>query len=189
MTTGPDSPVDATNQALDQWMADAQSMAARYQELAANMEQVVVTETTPDGMITVTVDSRGLLTDLRIAERATASMPAAKIASNVLGAMRTAQSRISGRAAEVMKATLGDSDPGMAEAVLNNYQESFPPPFEPQQARPDAVEEVRIGHEETPAAAPAPAPPRTPARTPVRRARASADDWDGGGSFLEEVDR
>jgi DNA-binding protein YbaB len=177
---------DATDAALDRWVADAEAMAARYQQLAADVERVSVSETTPDGLITVTVNSAGLVTDLRITERAT-GMPGPKVAAGVLWAMRRAQSRIAGQVAELMKDTIGE-DTGMAEAVMTRYHDTFPAPPEP--ARPAVVEEVRLGDREmvheTPAAAPEPATVAAHARRPAAR-----DDWDTGGndSFMEEVDR
>jgi DNA-binding protein YbaB len=172
------SPADAgvTDPALDRWIADAEQMAAHYQQLSADVSRVTVTESTPDGLITATVNSAGLLTDLRISERLT-GMPGPQVAAGVLMAMRRAQSRIAGRVAELMRATVGQ-DKAMVEAVLTNYEHLFPAPQEP--TRPPAVEEVRIGGTET---APAPVRPRRPAHR-------ADDDWEGdGGSFLEAVDR
>ncbi|HEX4724407.1 MAG TPA: YbaB/EbfC family nucleoid-associated protein [Pseudonocardiaceae bacterium] len=170
---------DATDGALDSWVADAEAMAVRYQQLATDVDKVSVSETTPDGLITVTVNSGGLLTDLRITERAT-GMPGPKIAAGVLWAMRRAQSRIAVQVAEVMRSTLGE-DTAMVDAVMNRYQDSFPAPVE--QVRPPVVDEVRIGNDVRETAP-------VPTRAPARRA-AAAEDWDGGGndSFLEEVDR
>lgn len=189
---------DLTDAALDEWVAGAEKMAARYQQLSADVGRVSVTETTPDSMISVTVNSAGLVTELRIADRAT-EMPAAKIAAGVMFAMRRAQSKIAGKVAEVMKAEMPD-DQEMTDAVLTRYQTTFPPPPEPQ-ARPAAVEEVHIGGNDEPQLAPqrpapqrmAPARPVAPAPQRVAPARrpsaAAADDFDGGNSFMEDVDR
>jgi DNA-binding protein YbaB len=182
MTSPVPTGADATDVALDQWVADAEKMAVRYQQLSTDVERVSVSETTPDGLITVTVNSAGLVTDLRITERAT-GMPGPRVASGVLWAMRRAQSRIAAQVADVMRSTIGE-DTAMVDAVVNRYQNTFPAPPEPN--RPPAVEEVRLG--EAAAATPAPPPPR-----PVVAARhraASNDDWDGGNdSLMEEVDR
>ena len=177
-----------TDAALDRWVADAEAMAARYQQLSVDVQRVTVSETTPDGLITVTVNSSGLVTDVRITERAT-GMPGPRIASGVMWAMRRAQSRIAGQVAEIMQATVGE-DTGMMDAVMNNYAEQFPAPPEP--TRPAAVEEVRIAGE-SPVHPPAPTPSPQPvvaARGRSTAPRPVAEDWDGGsGSFLEEVDR
>ena len=180
---------DETAAALDRWVADAEAMAAKYQQLSAEVDRVSVAETTPDGLITVTVNSAGIVTDLRITERAT-GMPGPKIAAGVLWAMRRAQSRIAAQVAELMKATVGD-DTAMVNAVMDRYNSTFPAPPEPSAARPPVVDEVQLGEPPRPQEqAPAPQPvaaatSRGPARRPAR-----SDDWDGGNdSFLEEVDR
>jgi DNA-binding protein YbaB len=176
-----------TDAALDQWVADAEKTAAKYQQLSADVARVSVSESTPDGLITATVDSSGLLTDLRIADRAM-NMPGARLAAGVLMAMRGAQSRIAGQVAEIMKAGAAD-DVALTEAVLSRYHNAFPPQPEPA-GRQEAVEEARIGYDEAPPAPPPPAPTPARVRGPVRRPSAApAQDWDGGDSFLEEVDR
>jgi DNA-binding protein YbaB len=163
--------------------AYAEQMAARYQQLSTDVSRVLVTESTPDGLITVTVNSGGLVTDLRISERVT-GMPGPQVAAGVLLAMRRAQSRIAGRVGELMQATIGQ-DKAMVDAVLTNYQNLFPAPPEP--VRP-AVEEVRIGGTEP---VPPPPPPPPAAAPPIRRpAPRVDDDWSGNGGFvMEEVDR
>jgi DNA-binding protein YbaB len=186
---------DETTAALNRWVADAEAMAAKYQQLSAEVDRVSVAETTPDGLITVTVNSAGIVTDLRITERAT-GLPGPKIAAGVLWAMRRAQSRIAAQVAELMKTTVGD-DTAMVNAVMDRYNSAFPAPPEPAAARPPVVDEVQLGEPaQTPAAprptqqpAPQPVAAATPSRGPVRRP-ARSDDWDGGNdSFLEEVDR
>ncbi len=174
-----------TDAALDRWIADAEQTAARYQRLSADVTAVRVTESTSDGLVTVTVDSAGRMTDLRISERA---LPGPRLAENLMSAMRRAQARLAGRVAELMLETVGE-DVAMRDAVLSNYHEAFPAP--PESTAPDPVEEVRIGAPESqrPMAAEAPRPvvPQVRSRRPVR---AHADDEDeGSGSFLQEVDR
>lgn len=184
------NPVSAgtTDPDLDRWIADGEQMAARYQQLSRDVSQVTVTESTPDGLITATVNASGLVTDLRISERLT-GMPGPQVAAGVLTAMRRAQSRIAGRVAELMHTTIGQ-DKAMVDAVLTNYENLFPAP--PERPRHAAVDEVPIGGT-APTTAPTPSPTPVPARpVPVRRPAHRADDeWDGsgGGSFLEEVDR
>lgn len=169
-----------TDPALDKWIADAEQMAARYQQLSTDVSQVSITESTPDGLITVTVNSGGLVTDLRISERVT-GMPGPQVAAGVMMAMRRAQSRIAAQVAELMHATIGQ-DKAMVDAVMTNYQEMFP--AEQEQAHP--VAEVPIGDTAPPQAV---APPPIVRPAPVRRPAPVEDEWNGGGSFLEEVDR
>ncbi|MYW89462.1 YbaB/EbfC family nucleoid-associated protein [Amycolatopsis rubida] len=54
---------------IDQMVAQAKAKAERYQAMQAAAGQVSVTETGEDGLVAVTVDSAGNLTDLRISDR------------------------------------------------------------------------------------------------------------------------
>jgi hypothetical protein len=152
---------DLTDAALDQWVADAEAKAEQYRVLNVGVGQVSVTETSPDGLITVTVNSGGVLTDLRISERAT-GMPGPQTASIVLATMRRAQARIVTQVADIMRSTVGD-DPDMVAAVLADYRGKFPEPVQP----PRPQSSVRP-------------------RPVVRRAQGWDDD---NGSVMEEVDR
>lgn len=196
-----------TDAALDRWIADAEQTAARYQQLSTDVEAVRVTESTSDGLVTVTVDSSGRVTDLRISERA---LPGPRLAENLMSAMRRAQARLAGRVAELMRETVGE-DVAMRDAVMSNYHDAFPAP--PESTAPETVEEVRIGAAEPQRVEPQrveprrveprrpePArvePPRPEAARPVvpqarprRPVRPAVDDEDEGtGSFLQEVDR
>jgi hypothetical protein len=154
---------DLTDAALDRWVADAETKAEQYRALSVGVGQVSVTETSPDGLITVTVNAGGVLTDLRISERAT-GMPGPRTASTVLATMRRAQARIVAQVADIMRSTIGD-DPAMVDAVLADYRDKFPEPVE----APRAQSSIR---------------PR-----PVVR-RGQGDGWDDdNASVMEEVDR
>lgn len=181
-----------TDAALDRWIADAEQTAARYQQLSTDVEAVRVTESTSDGLVTVTVDSAGRVTDLRVSERA---LPGPRLAENLMSAMRRAQARLAGRVAELMRETVGE-DVAMRDAVMSNYHEAFPAP--PESTTPDPVEEVRIGASEPQRpdmprpemARPELARPVVPQARPRRAVRPAVDDEDEGtGSFLQEVDR
>ena len=65
----PDS-IDASDAMIDNWTKRLEENAARYQALADRMQGQSVTERSKDGTVQVTVDSRGLLKNLVIAETA-----------------------------------------------------------------------------------------------------------------------
>ena len=67
----PDS-IDASDAMIDNWTKQLEQNAARYQALADRMQGQTVTERAKDGSVQVTVDSRGLLQNLVIAETAAA---------------------------------------------------------------------------------------------------------------------
>jgi DNA-binding protein YbaB len=187
-----------TEAMLDNWLADAEASAARYQQLGKDMAAVSVAESSPDGLITVTVDAGGLVTGLRISERATESAPGPALAATVLATMRRAQARIAGQVAELMRTTIG-SDPAMEETVLGGLGAKFPEPppsawSRPAQQPPAAAQPSA---QQQPASrqplAPQPqsfAAQQVPhrARPPQRRPEPVWPDDDNASSVMEGVD-
>lgn len=169
----------ATDAALEKWVTDAEARAARYQHLAAVTDRVEVSVSSPDNLVAVTVNAGGIVTALRIADRAMDG-PGAKLAAAILATMRRAQAGIAARMAEVMQATIGE-DHTVVDAVLAEYQGKFPEP-PTSQASAVAVQDIG-GPPEQP-----PEPQRGPRRVPLPPLGAD-DRWnDDGESVLEEVD-
>jgi len=74
------------------WERDASEKAARFKEMAEQVEQVTITESVAGGAIRVTVDHNGLPMDIAMTDGVRGMEPA-EIASNVMAAIRKAQSR------------------------------------------------------------------------------------------------
>jgi DNA-binding protein YbaB len=157
---------------LERWVTDAARKAARYQAMQAQVTQISVTEKSKDSTVTVTVDSGGKVTDLRIAEHAM-SRSGSQLAGTVLETMRRAQSRLSERIAEVMNETVGE-DRAVIDRAVGEYRTAFgPPPDEPPPATGNGTGD--------------PEPPATgPVGRRAARPVAAADDEpdDGYGSVL-----
>lgn len=179
---------------LDRWAAEAKAKAQRYQAMRAQVGQVSVTESSKDGTVTVTVDSAGNVTDLRITD-AVKEMSGSQAASAVLLTLRRAQSRLPEKLAEVMTDTIGDDSQTM-NTIVGNYRAKFPEP-EPEPGDEAAPEQVRpIGRIEddappppppsSPALPPLPPLPPRPAAPPRKREPADDDNDDGfgGQSFM-----
>ncbi len=160
----------ARQQSFSEVVAEARSTVERLAKLREKTAQVSVTDTSPDGAITVTVDAGGVLTGLRITDQLT-GRPGARIAEQVLATIRRAQSRIAGTMTGVLRDTVGD-DEEIVDHVLAVYRERFPEPVRPN--RTEAVDELRIAPS---APEPVPAPMAVPRR--VRPPRRSADEgWE-----------
>ncbi|MET8763479.1 YbaB/EbfC family nucleoid-associated protein [Lentzea sp. NPDC004782] len=112
--TGPGS----SSAGIDAWVAQAKAKAERYQEMRAQAQQISVTDT--EGPVTVTIDSSGNVTDLRIKDHD-------ELARAVLLTMRRAQARLPERLAEVMAETIGD-DRQTVDTIVGNYRAKFPEP-------------------------------------------------------------
>ncbi|TCO57280.1 YbaB/EbfC family nucleoid-associated protein [Actinocrispum wychmicini] len=114
---------------LDRLAAETRAKAERYQAMQAKAGQVSVTEKGKDDVVTVTIDSAGNVTDLRITD-AVKDMTGEQVANAVLTTLRRAQSRLPERLSEVMAETIGD-DQRTIDAVVANYRAKFPAPKDP----------------------------------------------------------
>lgn len=139
------TPQEAEQQ-VQAWVAGVAAKADRYQDMQQRVAEITETATSPDGMVRVTVASSGIVTGLQLADRSV-ERGAQRLATEVLDTMRRAQSRLSGRVAEVMAATVGD-DPQTVDAVVSTYQQRFPVAPEPDPRRHDGVDELRFGAED-----------------------------------------
>ncbi|MFF1607764.1 YbaB/EbfC family nucleoid-associated protein [Amycolatopsis sp. NPDC058278] len=164
---------------VDRWVAQAKEKAQRYQAMQAAVGQVSVTESGRDGMVTVTVDSAGNVTDLQITDRVR-ELSGTQVATAVLTTLRRAQSRLPDRLAEVMAGTIGD-DQQTVDTIVGNYRAKFPEP-EPEEPEPAAENVRRLGAiEETPAE---PKPPPPVRRPPDDDGGGGGGGEDFGGSFM-----
>lgn len=164
---------------VDQLVAQAKLKAQRYRAMQQAVEQVSVSAASKDGTATVTVDSAGNVTDLRITDRVR-EMSGDQVAKAVLSALRTAQAKLPDRLGEVMAETIGD-DPQTRDTIVGSYRAKFPEPEpEPDETGPAA----RIGRlADEPEATP---PPPPPPQKPRRPAPPDDDEGFGGPVMIRE---
>jgi phenylpyruvate tautomerase PptA (4-oxalocrotonate tautomerase family) len=112
----------------DEWWAGISAHAQRSAQLASQVSELLITELGAEGAIEVTVGGSGVLTDLRLTERAGALAPAA-LAHEILATMRRAQGRLAGRVAELANDTVG-ADTELGRAVVDTFTMRFPVPTE-----------------------------------------------------------
>jgi DNA-binding protein YbaB len=116
--TGP-TPNGSASAGIDAWVAQAKAKAERYQEMRVQAQQINVTDT--EGPVTVTIDSSGNVTDLRIKDHD-------ELAKAVLLTMRRAQAKLPEKLAEVMAETIGD-DRQTVDTIVGTYRAKFPEPL------------------------------------------------------------
>ena len=181
----PDS-IDASDAMIDNWTKRLEENAARYQALADRMQGQTVTERSKDGTVQVTIDSRGLLKHLVIAETA-AGKRMAEVSAQVMQLVQRAQARIPELLQQAMTETTGTGDQAAAE-IVREAQSTFPePPPEPEPAfpEPDRVRRFLPEDTEEPPRTPPPAAPLAPPQQPRRRRPVDNDDDDDfGGPIL-----
>ncbi|MET9261601.1 YbaB/EbfC family nucleoid-associated protein [Amycolatopsis sp. NPDC004079] len=186
----PDS-IDASEQMVEGWTKQLQQTAARYQAMAERMQGQTVTERSKDGAVEVTVDAKGLLKNLVLADSA-AGKKMADVSAEVMRLVQRAQARIPELLQQAAAETVGGDQ--TTETLVADAQRTFPaPPAEEEgQSEPDRVRRFLPEDAEEPGTTAPPAPPRsaappTPPQPPQqqRRRRSSSDDDDDfGGSIL-----
>ncbi|WIY05803.1 YbaB/EbfC family nucleoid-associated protein [Amycolatopsis mongoliensis] len=183
----PDS-IDASDAMIDNWTKRLEENAARYQALADRMQGQSVTERSKDGTVQVTVDSRGLLKNLVIAESAAGTKRMAEVSAQVMQLVQRAQARIPELLQQAMTETTGTGDQAAAE-IVREAQSTFPePPPEPEPAFPEPDRVRRFlpeDNDEQPPRTPSPPAPPQQQQPPRRRRPVDNDDDDDfGGPIL-----
>lgn len=156
VTSGDMGQTSGARPSFDEALARSRAVMQRIERMRTEADQVSVTGTSPDGSVTVTVNSGGVPTDLRITDKAL-ELTGAQVAATVMATMRQAQARLANRMNEVLRDTLGD-DTETVDRVLAVYRDRFP--------EPESDE-----------------PPHSAPKTEIRFD--TPDDWDGESSIMK----
>lgn len=174
--------VDASDRMIDNWTRRVQEQAQRYQAMAARVQEISVTERSPDNVVEVTINSKGLLTGLTIAESAQ-DKRMAELSAQIMRTVQTAQSRIPELLQQAMAETVGTEDQTAAK-VFEEAKKTFPePPAESESPQEEDLE-LHFGPEEDDVAPEPPASPPPPRPTTRRRSSDGDDDDDFGGRSI-----
>jgi DNA-binding protein YbaB len=111
---------------LADWEYRIQQQAALTSELSQRLERGTASVEAADGVATVTVDSSGGMTELRIAERAM-RLPADELASIILDTNRRAQAKMARQMADVVSDLYGAGSE-TASFIGGVYADRFPEP-------------------------------------------------------------
>ncbi|MEH1031264.1 YbaB/EbfC family nucleoid-associated protein [Micromonospora profundi] len=112
-----DAALDAAGRRLDEWESSLAERARRAQTLAGTIQGLTGTARSPDRTVEVTVDSAGLLIDLRLDERVR-DHPAVSTARQILATAQAARADLLTPLTAVTTAALGDD----ASAVIDSYR-------------------------------------------------------------------
>lgn len=163
-------------------LAEAQARSDAIRESLANMR---ITERSPDGQITVTVNDAGNLVGLELGQ-ALQRKDSASVAQDIMRTVQAAQSRVANTVQEAMSPLMGADSEAM-HLMMDKLRSAQPPP--PPQYVPGGggygSTEPRLGaiEDDTPPPPPPPQwtrPPQPPRRRPVE----DDDDDFGNGGFL-----
>lgn len=119
-----DAALDAAERRLDEWETSLAERAARAKTLAATMRDLTGTAHNAARTVDVTVDSAGLLIDLRLDERVR-QQPAAHTARQILETTTAARADLLRKVSDAATQSLGD-DPS-ARAIIDSYRSRLLP--------------------------------------------------------------
>ncbi|MER7112876.1 YbaB/EbfC family nucleoid-associated protein [Saccharomonospora azurea] len=174
--------VDASDRMIDDWTRKIQEQAQRYQAMAARVQEISVTERSPDNTVEVTINSKGLLTGLTISDSAQ-NKRMGELSVQIMRTVQAAQARIPELLQQAMADTVGTEDQTAAK-VFDEARKTFPePPEDTETPAPENDRELQFGPEDEADEA---APPPPPQPRPTARRRPPEDDEDdfGGRSIL-----
>jgi DNA-binding protein YbaB len=179
----PDS-IEASEAMVANWTKQIQERAERYQAMAERVSEQSITERSRDGAVELTIDAKGLLTNLVIAETAS-TRRMSEVSAEIMRTLQRAQARIPELLQAVMAETIGLQDE-TANRLFEEAQGHFPPM--PADDEPAAPRDLRFEVEEDESAPPSPTQPAPPRPRPDRRRRPLDDDEDDdmGGSIYNK---
>lgn len=122
---------------LSQWAQGFADKAEQFRAMRAQVEQVQVTESSRDGAVRVTVDSRGMLTDLAFTDRIRETSPPA-LAAQVMACLRRARQQLAPLVQEAMQSTVGGEEP-LVDNVVSSYRERFGEDLSQHSSGPDSM--------------------------------------------------
>ncbi|MEK8104907.1 YbaB/EbfC family nucleoid-associated protein [Micromonospora sp. M12] len=114
-----DAALDAAGRRLDEWESSLAERAARAKTLSARLRDLTGTARNTERTVEVTVDSSGLLIDLRLDERIR-QQPASRTAQQILETTRAAHADLLRQVSAVTAESLGDD--ASARAIVDSYR-------------------------------------------------------------------
>jgi DNA-binding protein YbaB len=118
-----DTNPDEMQRRLSQWTQGFADKADQFHAMRSQVEQVQVSESSRDGAVRVTVDSRGALTELAFTDRIREMSPP-ELAAQVMACLRRAQQQLAPLVQDAMQATVGGENL-LVDNVVLGYRERF----------------------------------------------------------------
>ena len=118
--------IDAAEEWLDSWVAQANAQAERSVELSRRVAALTGTAESRDGAIRVTVGSAGQVEKLEL-DDSISGRRGRDLAEEIMSVMRSAQAALSARVTDEVRATVGE-DTETGRAVINSFDTRFAPP-------------------------------------------------------------
>lgn len=102
-----------------------QRKAETYRGLQRELSRLAVTETSADGMVRVSVDAKGVPTELTLTDRARAGDPA-RLSAELMTCLRRAHSTLAAQVQDLVTASVPDSGDDATARIVASYRNRFP---------------------------------------------------------------
>jgi DNA-binding protein YbaB len=182
-------PLENSLSMIENWERDAAEKAAKFQTMADRVAEVSITESVAGGAVSATIGNNGIPTNVAMTDRVREMSPD-EIASNVMAAIRKAQSRYPQALAAIVAETVGDDPAG--RHIIATAEQNFPPPVDDEDADvlvDDRTQFDDIEDDDTSTPPPPPQPPQPPRRPSTVHKSDRPDDNDDGDFGDESVFR
>ncbi|GAB3894491.1 YbaB/EbfC family nucleoid-associated protein [Kibdelosporangium lantanae] len=133
----PNAELAAIESMVADWEHTGQERLARVKEVTDRIATLTATETSPE--VSVTVDAKGLPTDITLTEESR-KRPAGEVSAAIMATLRKAQARIPAMMSAAAD-DLGLGGDSVVAHMLDQAEQSFPSPVEPDRGRPRRSEE------------------------------------------------
>ncbi|SER45998.1 YbaB/EbfC family nucleoid-associated protein [Lentzea albida] len=172
------------DQLLSQYEGKLAEAQAKSDAIRENLAHLQITERSPDGQITVTVNDAGNLVGLQLGQ-ALQRKDGTAVAQDILRTLQAAQSKVAATVQEAMAPLMGADSEAM-HMMMDKLRSAQPPPpaeqYVPGGGGGWAPTERRLGAIEDDGVPPAPpARPQQPPQPPRRRPVDDDDDFSNGG--------
>jgi DNA-binding protein YbaB len=122
---------EASRDRLQAWKGRIEQLAADTQLMSDRMQELRVTVSDSNHMVSVTVDSTGNLLDLQLTERSR-QVKTEFVSQVIMETIREAKARVAEQAAEIIETTIG-TESGAGRAIADRVRTQLMPPAEPEE--------------------------------------------------------
>ena len=114
-------------QALIGWAGQLERKAEAYRGLHHQLSQLSVTEASADGMVRVSVDVRGVPTELTLTDCARGADPA-RLSAELMTCLRRAQHTLAAQVQDLVATSVLGSEDAAAAQIVASYRDRFGDP-------------------------------------------------------------
>jgi DNA-binding protein YbaB len=122
---------EESRERLAAWKGRIEQLAADTKAMSDQMQELRVTVSDPNHMVSVTVDSTGNLLDIQLTERSR-RVELSHVSQTIMDTIREAKTQVAEQAKEIIESTLG-GESAAGRAIAERVRNQLLPPIEPEE--------------------------------------------------------